>query len=494
MRTCLMLHVCSNQINMASSPPKPKRLRRSPSYGQPRLDGDLLVDEVLTRLPIAAAVRLRAVCREWNAALTSDHFVRAHSARAAAAARQPELLFFAPGAGKGISTSFYACSLRDGEAPTAARELLTIDYISANRTVMSPTPCRGLTLIFNTRAPEYYLLNLSTGDHVVLPPCQRAEVLDGLLLRLPCGRTSYFPARPPWSPFELSTTGLGFDTATGEHKVVRLFKKRNWDHTCEVYTPGRAPGGWRPCVGRVPACAANFVPALPPVFVDGYLYWLLPPAGRREEPTHRILSFSVGAEQFGWVHVPTGLSTMMCHLANLDGLLCAVVDNRLFGDVYALFTWSGRSSASASWSVRCSINLRSLPQQVSDELGEERVVVPLCSAAGGKVLLATGRHKVFAYDAESNTVERVFRMQEFVDVPDDALTARLLLGVGLHEERIADVRHGAGGERRLDVKLGRCDNVVAKREVPADIKYDDDGKMTVFFKHLAELGPPHLNM
>ena len=86
---------------MESSPPLHKRLRRSSeSNGERRPPrGELLVDEILTRLPIAAAVRFRAVCRQWNAALTSDHFILAHRARAAAARhRHPELLFIAPGA------------------------------------------------------------------------------------------------------------------------------------------------------------------------------------------------------------------------------------------------------------------------------------------------------------------------------------------------------------------------------------------------------------
>ncbi|KAF0898474.1 hypothetical protein E2562_008076 [Oryza meyeriana var. granulata] len=460
---------------MASSPPKPKRLRRSQSYGQLRPPhGELLVDEILTRLPIAAAVRFRAVCREWNASLTSDHFIRAHRVRAAAA-RHPELLFFAPGAagGRTTSTSFYACSLRDGEAPPAARELLTVADISAYYAVLSPTPCGGLTLIFDARASEYYLFNLSTGNHIKLPPCQPAAALEPMPTLPYIGfddPTSYLP-EPLWTPLELSTTGLGFDTATGKHKVVRLFKKRNGEDSCEVYTPLGPPGRWRPCFGRVPPCAASFVPALPPVFVNGYLYWLLQPARPGEDPIHRILSFSMAAEQFGFVYVPPRLSSVMCHLGNLDGLLCAVYHKRLFAGIYGLFTWSGTSSPSPSWSVRCSINLLRLPLQVRDELEVERFIVPLCSA-GGKILLATGRHKVFAYDAERNTVERVFRMQDFVDVPRGNLQARLLLNVGLHDERIADVHRGAGGERRLQVKLGRRDSTVVKRE--ASVEHHDD--------------------
>uniref|UniRef100_A0A0D3G2K2 Uncharacterized protein n=1 Tax=Oryza barthii TaxID=65489 RepID=A0A0D3G2K2_9ORYZ len=337
-----------------SSPPDAKRLRRSPPTSTS--PDHLLVDEILTRLPIATAVRLRAVSRDWNAALTSDHFILAHRARASPS------------------------------SPTAA---------------------------------------------------SRARVLPG-------GITSYLPSMSPWDPFELSTTGLGFDAATGEHKVVRLFKERNGEHVCEVYTLGK-PGGWRPCTGRVPASAANFLPGLPPVFVNGYLYWLLQPAAPSDWQIRRILSFSVGAEQFGSVYMPPRLS-----------------------------------------SVRCSINLDRLPCAVSDELMEERVIVPLCTA-GGRILLATGRHEVFAYDAGRNAVERVFRMQEFVDVPNDCREARLLLSVGLHDECIADLHPGAGGERMLFVNTGRRGNTVVKREVPVEYHDDSDRRFNVFFKDLATM-------
>uniref|UniRef100_A0A0E0DL58 DUF1618 domain-containing protein n=1 Tax=Oryza meridionalis TaxID=40149 RepID=A0A0E0DL58_9ORYZ len=397
-------------------------------------------------------------------------FILAHRARAAAAARRhPELLFFAPPDHRN-TTTFYACSLRGGEPPAAERELLTIDYFSAKHAVTSPTPCRGLTLVSDGRAPRYHLLNLSTGDHVALPPCQpaaKAKVHPDPLAWLPRGTTNYLPSMTPWHPFELSTTGLGFDTATGEHKVVRLFKRRNGEHVCE-------PGGWRPCAGRVPASAASILPAMPPLFVNGYLYWLLRPAAPGDEQIRRILSFSVGAEQFGSVYVPPRLSSRMCHLANLG----------VAGGVYGLFTCSEPSaSPSPSWSVRCSIYLNRLPREVSDELMEERVIVPLCTA-GGKILLATGRHKVFAYDAERNAVERVFRMQEFVDVPGDCLEARLLLSVGLHDECIADVHHNGdgGGERMLFVNTGRRGNTVVKREVPVEYHDDSDRRFNVLLR------------
>jgi hypothetical protein len=76
---------------MALSPKRPR-------HGQPvhALPDDLLVDEILTRVPALTAVRCRLVCRAWRDALTSERFAHAHRAARAAAAHHPEIVFFAP--------------------------------------------------------------------------------------------------------------------------------------------------------------------------------------------------------------------------------------------------------------------------------------------------------------------------------------------------------------------------------------------------------------
>jgi hypothetical protein len=45
--------------------------------------------------------------------------------------------------------------------------------------LLSPRPCHGLTLILDAgQLWEYYVCNLSTGEHVALPPCERAAGRD----------------------------------------------------------------------------------------------------------------------------------------------------------------------------------------------------------------------------------------------------------------------------------------------------------------------------
>ncbi|KQK09213.1 hypothetical protein BRADI_2g46710v3 [Brachypodium distachyon] len=407
---------------MATSPPGSKMIR-SPNGRETSLHGELLFDEILTRLPAAAAVRARAVCRAWNAALTSDHFIAAHSARAAAA-RQPEILFFPPSLSP-AATSLYSCSLA-GAPPAAARELLTVGNLTGEHVVLlSRKTCGGLTLFWEVRASEYYVCNLSTGDHAVLPACEpAAEIRTPFTTRVP---------RPCFPP-EVSSAGLGFDPATGKHKVFRLFCNASGQQKCQVHDlrlpAGSGGRGWRPCASDPPPGVTSHVDGIgtPPVALHGRLYWLLHPqsltgddGSSRGDNDAPILSLHVGAERFAWVHTPPGLSRRISHLTGLDGALCAVVRDR---NVLALLTWS---PSSAWWAMRCRIDLRPAPA------------------------------RFYAYDTELCSTEEVFSMQDYVDVPRRHREAPCFINIGLHEERIA----GAGGTttssaggKRLRVKLG----------------------------------------
>ncbi|XP_044378889.1 uncharacterized protein [Triticum aestivum] len=503
-----------------------------------------------SRLPVAAAVRCRSVCRAWNAALASGHFVAAHAARAAAA-RHPEIVFFSP-TEKGVATSFYACSLpEDGDAPpaAAARKLLSVGNLAGEHLVLTGKPCRGL-LVFDVRLSAYHVLNLSTGEHVSLLPCETAEEIapnictfpvkrtPSMLLPLPRatasielvgsrsissvaaaaehhaavlekGRNRRAPLPQSWTgsgwgggeemwrrarevsalagdveegeemwpvrsggaahrrrdrkrailgiappvipklmllkrfPLELSSTGLGFDPATGQHKVVRLFRNIFGQQKCEVCSL-TASGEW-----RWRRCAGGDAPPRFACADDGTASW---------DPQHDapILSLSVGADRFGWVRTPPRLASRSRHLTNLDGSLCAVVHARLVYDVLLLITWS---PSSPSWSARCRINVGSLPQPIRDELSGEREIVPLCSVKK-KILLATSRHKVYAYDTEQGAAEEVFDINSFVDVPPHNSESRLFVNIGLHEEHIGPK---LAGDNWLQVKRGRG-MVLGKRE------------------------------
>jgi hypothetical protein len=126
-----------------------------PRHGHeaPLLPDEVIVNHILTRVPAIDTVRFRAVCREWRAAIASDHFGQVYQAVRAAAAQPPEIIFFAPGAAAG-STTFYSSRLSnqklrteqsgsssadDDPLPAQARELVTVGNLRASNVVLSGT-------------------------------------------------------------------------------------------------------------------------------------------------------------------------------------------------------------------------------------------------------------------------------------------------------------------------------------------------------------------
>ncbi|KAL6888265.1 hypothetical protein ACP4OV_009291 [Aristida adscensionis] len=453
-------------MSMPESLDPPPRPSKRPRHGEapavpPQLPEDVVLEQILTRVPAAATVRLRAVCRAWRAALTSDHFVRAYRAIRAAAGHPPEIAFFAPAAACPTSTTFYSYKLTQqngsSSAAAAARELVTVENLDANDVLLCGTrPCHGLTLLFQRSACAYHVCNLATGEHVALPPCARA------VREVPC------------SLYLFSSTGIGFDAAAGEHKVVRLYEDWDLQQRCEVY--GLRSGGWRRCAGQPPPHAARGLDGSPPVFLDGRFYWHVNSrrnfAGQEAlffatpEP---ILSLAVDTEQFEWVRPPEQRRAQsVTSLAELDGSLCAVVESGLNYELWTRATAAG--SPAPAWSLRCST---SLPETRWDAMGRRVRVLPLGSPAGGKILLATSRHRVFAYDPRSNAAERVFDMGNFVDAPEEPAERPnehgLLLNIAVHEEGVTGVGHRrtAAGDDGGRVKMKLGGGTVAMRERPA---------------------------
>ncbi|KAE8778848.1 hypothetical protein D1007_48169 [Hordeum vulgare] len=149
-------------------------------------------------------------------------------------------------------------------------------------------------------------------------------------------------------PLELSSTGFGFDPASGQHKVVRLFRNIFGQQKCEVCSPtASGEWQWRRCAGgNAPPKFVCYVDGRPPVALDGSLYWLLHrQSSNTGDPQHDapIMSLSVGAERFGWVRTPPRLASRIRHLTSLDGSLCTVVDDRLIDNVLLIVTWSPSS-------------------------------------------------------------------------------------------------------------------------------------------------------
>ncbi|KAE8797764.1 hypothetical protein D1007_27042 [Hordeum vulgare] len=115
----------------------------------------------------------------------------------------------------------YSCS------PSGSRDDLLTTVHTASRNsmgIVTPSPCHGLTLLYDDAAPAYYVCNAATRAITRLPPHSTP-------------------------PKYRSTARLGFDARTREYKVVRLITgssptRRGTGVKC---TPLElVAGGWRP--------------------------------------------------------------------------------------------------------------------------------------------------------------------------------------------------------------------------------------------------------
>ncbi|CAD6271295.1 unnamed protein product [Miscanthus lutarioriparius] len=193
--------------------------RRAVASGAAHFLPEEMMTEVFLRLPVKSILRFRAVCRSWNAVLSSDEFCHRHMAKAEAESAPPNLFFTSPTAGFDATAVYSSSSSGPDDGP-----LFTLDGVRGGGFIhMTHAPCRGLSLLHDPFAPAYYVFNASTRAVTRLPPCHNALCV---------------------------TAGLGFDARTKKFKVVRLFLGDFGDKQhikCEIYTLGSDHGDyWKP--------------------------------------------------------------------------------------------------------------------------------------------------------------------------------------------------------------------------------------------------------
>jgi F-box interacting protein len=350
---------------------------------------DEIMTEVFLRLPIKSILRFRAVCHSWAALLSSEEFCSLHLAATEVVATPPKLLFVRPTANFD-STGVYSCSL----SGRGDELLFTLDNARGNFVDVSPTPCHGLTLLYDAVAPAYYVCNAATRAVTQLLPCYDVA---------------------------FATVGLGFDAQTKKYKVVRFFQGRCYENQrfhCEIYTLGGGYGDdWRPVSCGVPFRFCNFARSaiwnavfrkMQPVFADGFLHWLIDPSLFAKMPRAAIISFSLTKETFSWVRSPPFVVSG-AHLVKFDDHLCMVRDLREGLPAGSMLEiWKLKGHSSGDWSLNLQIDLSGHVPRDFVEPHAVKVIGSFGSCKSSKkIIIAPSKHKVFVYDTLSRTLETI---------------------------------------------------------------------------------------
>uniref|UniRef100_A0A0D9ZPY3 F-box domain-containing protein n=1 Tax=Oryza glumipatula TaxID=40148 RepID=A0A0D9ZPY3_9ORYZ len=417
---------------------------------------DDIISEILLLLPARSLIRFRAVCRSWDARLSSPSFAEAYAANAAAhRMTNYKFVFFAPSPNR--STAAYSCTRRT----VAVDRLFTVDRLRTDFLCLCSKPCHGLLLFSDARSRRYWVCNPSTGECRRLP--QQHRGLTG------------------------SSAGLVYDHRTKERKVVHLFFKertaeRDQDQDqciqCEVYTLQDPSRQWRPANGDVESLTGRAVKALeiedmvtkvPPVLAAGCLHWLVYPNRGDDvslEPGQdAILCFSVTTENLRLLNAPASVlhavhhrrldenfSAVPIHLAELQGSLCVVHDLRQRGSetTSSIDLWMLRDHDAGEWSLDYRIAVTPI---LARGVHSPRFITVLgCCGGGGtdrmKILIATSQHKIHAYDPDTGHIDLVLSVSE-TDIGYQEEESAAAVWFGLYEDSLVRIGGQSFGQKQV---------------------------------------------
>ncbi|PUZ73709.1 hypothetical protein GQ55_1G009300 [Panicum hallii var. hallii] len=257
---------------------KRKRSARAPRRAPPQLMEEILVMEILARLPVRSLLLFRSVCKAWRAAISDSVFIRAHLRRSAA---NPQTLDDGWPAIFSNHILFYQWQLQrlGGTSPNNNQVTFLDEFCRPFNILRYLTHCDAL--LFALTNTGLYLFNPATRDAITLPDSHRNDLRA-------LGRPKCYRA------------GLGLDPRTGRYKVVQAFYRSvvdpdtgtGTDMGMEVFTVGDGGGGWREIATALAA--------------SGFMFWRL--AEPLEQEPWGILDLSLDDEEFDVTGLPDDLN------------------------------------------------------------------------------------------------------------------------------------------------------------------------------------------
>ncbi|CAN0913940.1 Putative F-box protein At1g32420 [Linum grandiflorum] len=394
------------------------------------LDDDLVVTQILTRLPAKSLMRFKSVCKSWKSIIEQDsHFINLHHTHSQA--RPPQLLTIVfdhqnsceerRGCFDLLSADL-DCDGGDGDVRGATIRSSAITLRSPSPKVKVLGPVRGLLCFADLANFDVMIYNVSTRQAVT--PWIRSTVS---LKKL---------------PFFKPVCEFGFDLDSGEHKVIFVWHDSESDVTripacCEVLTVG-VDASWR-IIDAVPTREFCHVDR---TYANGSVYWVT-------IPNNSILEFDMGSEKFRTIRIPRFVDPGK--LIELDGCLTIVPFRTPGLRIQTLWTFHDRNKKKPSgegeeWTAfnfelppgifRSNTQLHQIP-------GKDHIILETYTSEQmfwHNVKIA----RFFCYNKINNTFSE-FRIRGIPSLPEGSNTCSKLLVEGLFHARLrptSDVSYG----------------------------------------------------
>lgn len=311
---------------------------------------------ILSYLPAKPVARFRSVSHSWCDMLSSAPFVQLHLRRA----NRPGQLkvFFHTGLPVDNDLPdkhFYYTWQQDGGP---AKKLMRHGFSGGFSRITKPLHGLVLLFLFHSYGRGFFVLNPCTNALLTLPDT-KYPLKNNRHLGTNLSGKYRSPGYMYWS------YGLGYCSATGEYKVVRLFSLPYDPEAaatfCEVFVLD-APVYWRPTAQQPPAPADHNVKVMvtdPPVFLNGLFYFLC-------RDGLDVITLDVGDETFG-SPPPLPVANMALDrnskltLTELDGCLCSYYREACSMRSYVLWLLRDGDHEAARWEQLCRVDTEAWP-------------------------------------------------------------------------------------------------------------------------------------
>ncbi|XP_022684234.1 putative F-box protein At3g24700 [Setaria italica] len=290
----------------------------------PSIPEDILVTEVLARLPVRSLFRFRSVCQSWRAAIDGDpRFVCRHLELSRG--RSPPSVLDAPceprledylGVARSKEMEFRRIrhgGVRHGGETAAAvdAELMHAVVWPTNRfTAMThPVHCDGVVLV-PTASGELFVCNPATRVLVQLPPGSPSVMADAVAFGFDPSSNTYKVARTFHRRFEV----IEYDSESDDDGEG--YPRAEFDIGHEVFTLGAGSSDWEPTEDP----PHFIIPTARPICTRGAFYWTAVVGCPDDPRPSELLRFCLRDETFTVVS-PT-LRASRCRRASSASTSC----------------------------------------------------------------------------------------------------------------------------------------------------------------------------
>ncbi|KAI3934964.1 hypothetical protein MKW92_048502 [Papaver armeniacum] len=255
------------------------------------MDEDIIVCEILSRLPVKSLMRFKSVCKHWCYLIKRDpYFIDLHFSRS----KSHQCLFIVQlqqsigevGGDiicRGRQAQFVAAQLSPGKrgrgtVTSIIHTMSKTDVFSYNTIVGI---INGLICFVDHNKHAVCIYNISTRDQItpwIKSTLSMEEKLIGVVSRS-------------------CVYKFGFDPVSKDYKVIGKWKILDEFEIWGVLTVGE--NTWRK-IDEAPPCYIG--PSAPSVYVNGFIYWF---PNRYTGSDGFIVAFEVGCEKFRTIQVPT---------------------------------------------------------------------------------------------------------------------------------------------------------------------------------------------